>query len=79
MRLILALTFPVLILSSPSWAAPTALEPVKFYPETPIGDGNPNAISCTPARAASTRVRAWDCKPNSEWARLHAALHKSHL
>jgi hypothetical protein len=50
-----------------------APEQRQVYKDKPTGVGDPSAISCYRPPMSMTQISQQDCRPNSEWARLHAA------
>jgi hypothetical protein len=72
MNRILAAGFFVLTLSAPAFAD-TIPEGVQLRAVVPVGNGDPNAISCWAYRATPP-VRGLQCARNSYWARRNAGL-----
>ena len=70
-RILTAALF-VLALSAPAFAD-TVPESVKLRAYEPVGNGDPNAVSCW-ARRITPPVRGLQCARNSDWARLNAGL-----
>ena len=68
-RILTAALF-VFTLSAPAFAD-TVPEGVKLRAYEPVGNGNPNAISCW-ARRVTPPVRGLQCARNSVWAHLNA-------
>ena len=71
MNRILTLTLSALMLSAPALAQ-TAPEQPTMYKDKPSGAGDPSAISCYRPDQTMSRISRPDCRPNSEWARIHA-------
>src|SRR5579872_4439416 len=67
-RILTAALF-VLTLSAPALAG-TVPEGVKLRAYPPVGNGDPNAISCWAYRTTPP-IRGLQCAPNSVWARLN--------
>lgn len=72
MNRILTFTLAALMLSAPALAQ-TAPEQPKMYKDKPTGDGDPSAVSCYRPSVSMSRISQPDCRPNSEWAGIHAA------
>ena len=72
MNRMLTFTLSALMLSAPALAQ-TAPEQPKIYQDKPNGQGDPGAISCYRPPSSFSRVARLDCRPNSEWAQIHAA------
>jgi hypothetical protein len=72
MNRILAFTLFAVMLSAPALAQ-TATEQPKMYNDKPSGDGDPSTVSCYRPPVSMSRISRPDCRPNSEWARIHAA------
>src|SRR5450432_3458646 len=70
MNRILTAALLVLTLSAPA-SAGTVPEGVKLFSYPPVGNGDPNAISCWAYRATPP-VRGLQCARNSDWARMNA-------
>jgi hypothetical protein len=60
----------VLTLSAPA-LADTVPEGVKLSAYQPVGNGDPNAISCYQARMPTKHL---ECARNSQWARINRQL-----
>src|SRR5215469_15520467 len=71
MNRIVTCTIFALMLSAPALAQ-TAPEPT-MYKDKPTGAGDPSAVSCYRPSESMSRISRPDCRPNSEWARVHAA------
>lgn len=78
MTRILTIALCALTLTTPALAH-SAPEAAKVYATRPVGDGNPNAISCYPAGRTVSRVVPIVCKTNAEWARIQIAIHNQCL
>jgi hypothetical protein len=72
MNRILTAALFVLTLSAPV-LADTVSEGVKLRAYPPVGNGDPNAISCWAYRTTPP-VRGLQCARNSYWARLNGRL-----
>jgi hypothetical protein len=70
MSRILTAALLVLTLSAPALAG-TVPEGIKLQAYQPVGNGDPNAISCWAYRTTPP-VRGLRCARNSYWARLNA-------
>ena len=70
-RILTAALF-VLTLSAPALAE-TVPEGVKLYAYQPVGNGDPNAITCWAYRTTPP-IRGLQCARNSYWARLNAGF-----
>ena len=70
MRRILTAAFLVLTLPAPALAGPVP-QGVTLRAYEPVGNGDPNAISCW-ARRITPPVRDLQCARNSVWARINA-------
>jgi hypothetical protein len=73
MSRILTAALLVLTLSAPALAG-TLPEGVKLFAYPPVGNGDPNAITCWAYRTTPP-VRGLRCARNSYWARLNAGSH----
>jgi hypothetical protein len=71
MKLTLTIALSTLMLSAPAFAA-TVPEGVTLRAYQPVGNGDPNAISCW-ARRVSPPIRGLQCARNSVWARINAS------
>ena len=69
MKLALTIALSTLVLSAPSLAdtVPEGV-PLRAYP--PVGNGDPNAISCW-ARRVTPPIRGLQCARNSSWKRFN--------
>ena len=74
MSRILTIALSALTLTAPALAH-SAPEAAKIYAGRPVGDGDPNAISCYPAERTVSRVMPLVCKTNAEWARIQIHIH----
>lgn len=72
MNRVLTLTLSALVLSAPALAQ-TAPEQPTVYKDKPTGAGDPSTVSCYRPPVSMSRISRPDCRPNSEWARIHAA------
>jgi|GEM_PF-5900598 len=70
MQLSLTIALATLMLSAPAFAD-TVPEGAKLYAYQPVGNGDPNAITCWAWRTTPP-VRGLQCARNSYWARLNA-------
>ena len=70
MKSVLTITFAALILVAPA-LADTVPEGAKLYFWEPVGNGDPNAISCYVGRETPP-YRFVSCKRNLDWARMNA-------
>ena len=75
MRPILTVTLSALMLSAPAFAntasdTQTAPEKVQYYTWTPVGNGDPNGISCHVSRGTPPRG-PMVCLHNSDWKRIN--------
>ena len=68
---ILAITISALMLSAPAFAD-TVPKGAIIFAYQPVGNGDPNAISCWAYRTTPP-VRGLECARNSEWVRLNGA------
>jgi hypothetical protein len=66
----------VLTLSAPALADTIVLEGVKLRVCEPVGNGDPNAISCW-ARRVTPPIRGLQCARKSDWARLNGSAGRS--
>ena len=73
MKLFLTIALSTLMLSAPAFAGDLP-EGVKLRAYPPVGNGDPNAISCWAYRTTPP-VRGLQCARNSYWARLNGASH----
>lgn len=73
MKLILTIALSTLMLSAPAFAGDLA-EGVKLRAYPPVGNGDPNAISCWAYRTTPP-VRGLQCARNSYWAQLNGSSH----
>src|SRR3954462_15983157 len=71
-RILIAVLFAI-ALSAPALAG-TPPERVKLRAYEPVGNGDPNAITCWAYRTTPP-VRGLRCARNSYWARLNAGSH----
>jgi hypothetical protein len=71
MKLLLTIALSVLTISVPAFAQTAVEAPV--YATRPVGDGDPNAISCYVETSGIWRIHAKQCKTNAEWARIRIA------
>jgi len=69
-RILTAALF-VFTLSVPALAGPTLPDGVKLYAYPPVGNGDPNAVTCWAWRTTPP-VQGLHCLRNSDWARLNA-------
>ena len=69
MNCILTFTFAALMLSAPALAG-SVPEGVTLRAYEPVGNGDPNAISCWAWRVTPP-IRGLQCARNSYWARLN--------
>lgn len=69
MRRTLTATLLVLTLSTPALAGPVP-QGVTLRAYEPVGNGDPNAISCW-ARRVTPPIRGLQCARNSEWKRVN--------
>ena len=72
-RILTAAIF-VLTLSGPAFAD-TLPEGIKLRAYEPVGNGDPNAISCWAWRVTPP-IRGLQCARNSEWARRNTTIGK---
>ena len=72
MSRILTTALFVLTLSAPALAG-TVPEGVKLYAYEPVGNGDPNVITCWAYRTTPP-IRGLQCARNSDWARLNAGF-----
>lgn len=70
MSRILTAAIVLLTLSAPALAGPVP-EGVTLRAYEPVGNGDPNAISCW-ARRVTPPIRGLQCARNSVWARINA-------
>lgn len=72
MKLVFRIALSALTLCGPACVPTAPKEPV--YASRPIGDGDPNVISCY-AWLDTSRMHHKECKRNAEWARIQARSH----
>ena len=72
MKLFLTIALSTLMLSAPVFAGDVP-EGVKLRAYPPVGNGDPNAISCWAYRTTPP-VRGLQCARNSYWAQLNAGF-----
>jgi hypothetical protein len=77
MKLSLTIVLSALMLSAPAFAD-TVSEGAKLYAYQPVGNGDPNAITCWAWRTTPP-VRRLQCARNSDWARLNAGSNRGDL
>src|SRR5580698_1048654 len=70
MKLSLMIALSVVMLSAPALAGPTLPDGVKLYAYPPVGNGDPNAVTCWAWRTTPP-VRGLQCARNREWARMN--------
>ena len=69
MKLSLTIALATLILSAPAFADKVP-EGAKLYAYRPVGNGDPNAVTCWAYRTTPP-LRGLQCARNSYWARLN--------